>query len=252
MKLRMIARCFVLLLARVRAVTGARAEDQRLTRAAWRRPALPVTAPTAAASAACPRVSPGQNKSYLLQQMKDFKAGKRPATIMHQHAKGYTDEQLELIAAYFASVKPDRRTGSARRLLGGDHDTHQTRIHQVDVRHRAVRAAIAGCATTGAGGGAGRVVVIGAGYGGATAAKYIRMWAPDIDVTRGRARHRVHLLPDQQPGAGRQRHDARHHHGLRRPARTTACSWCATRRSAIDAAKREVRLAAARRSATTG
>ena len=48
----------------------------------------------------------GQNKDYLLQQLKDFKAGKRPATIMHQHAKGYTDEQLERIAAYFASVKP--------------------------------------------------------------------------------------------------------------------------------------------------
>ena len=30
---------------------------------------------------------------------------------------------------------------------------------------------------------AGRVVVIGAGYAGATAAKYIRLWAPDIDVT---------------------------------------------------------------------
>ncbi len=42
--------------------------------------------------------------------------------------------------------------------------------------------AVAGCATTG-GGGAGRVVVIGAGYGGATAARYIKMWAPDIDVT---------------------------------------------------------------------
>ena len=47
----------------------------------------------------------GQNRSYLLQQMKDFKAGKRPATIMHQQAKGYTDEQLELMAAYFSSVK---------------------------------------------------------------------------------------------------------------------------------------------------
>jgi len=41
--------------------------------------------------------------------------------------------------------------------------------------------ALAGCATTG--GSAGRVVVIGAGYGGATAAKYIRRWAPDIAVT---------------------------------------------------------------------
>ncbi|MBI2226022.1 MAG: FAD-dependent oxidoreductase [Betaproteobacteria bacterium] len=42
-------------------------------------------------------------------------------------------------------------------------------------------AAVGGCATTG--GGAGRVVVIGASYGGATAAKYVRMWAPDIEVT---------------------------------------------------------------------
>ena len=42
--------------------------------------------------------------------------------------------------------------------------------------------AVAGCATT-ADGSAGRVVVIGAGYGGATAAKYVKMWAPDIAVT---------------------------------------------------------------------
>jgi len=47
----------------------------------------------------------GQNKDYLLQQMKDFKAGKRPATIMHQQAKGYTDQELEAIAGYFAGVK---------------------------------------------------------------------------------------------------------------------------------------------------
>jgi sulfide dehydrogenase cytochrome subunit len=47
----------------------------------------------------------GQDRNYLLQAMKDFKEGKRPATIMHQHAKGYTDEQLELIATYFAGVK---------------------------------------------------------------------------------------------------------------------------------------------------
>ena len=47
----------------------------------------------------------GQDKNYLLQAMKDFKAGKRPATLMHQQAKGYTDEQLEAIAGYFAGVK---------------------------------------------------------------------------------------------------------------------------------------------------
>jgi sulfide dehydrogenase cytochrome subunit len=38
--------------------------------------------------------------------MKDFQSGKRPATIMHQQAKGYTDQQLQLIAAYLAAQKP--------------------------------------------------------------------------------------------------------------------------------------------------
>jgi len=48
----------------------------------------------------------GQSRDYMLQQQNEFKAGKRPATIMHQHAKGYTDEQLALIAGYFASIRP--------------------------------------------------------------------------------------------------------------------------------------------------
>jgi len=47
----------------------------------------------------------------------------------------------------------------------------------------AALAGTAGCATTGTGGGAGRVVVVGGGYGGATAAKYLRKWSPDIEVT---------------------------------------------------------------------
>jgi sulfite dehydrogenase len=43
--------------------------------------------------------------------------------------------------------------------------------------------ALVGCAGTGDGPTVGRVVVIGAGYSGATAAKYIRKWSPDIEVT---------------------------------------------------------------------
>ena len=43
-------------------------------------------------------------------------------------------------------------------------------------------ATFAGCAGSG-GPIAGRVVVIGGGYAGATAAKYVRLWAPDIEVT---------------------------------------------------------------------
>lgn len=41
---------------------------------------------------------------------------------------------------------------------------------------------VAGCATS-ASRPAARVVVVGGGFGGATAAKYIRLWAPDIEVT---------------------------------------------------------------------
>jgi sulfide dehydrogenase [flavocytochrome c] flavoprotein subunit len=41
---------------------------------------------------------------------------------------------------------------------------------------------LAGCAGVGAGTPKGRVVVVGGGYGGATAAKYLRLWDPSIEV----------------------------------------------------------------------
>ena len=47
----------------------------------------------------------GMEKAKLLQKLKDFKSGAKPATIMHQISKGYTDEQLDLIAAYYAAQK---------------------------------------------------------------------------------------------------------------------------------------------------
>ena len=37
--------------------------------------------------------------------MQEFKAGKRPATIMHQLAKGYSEEDIARIAAFFAAQK---------------------------------------------------------------------------------------------------------------------------------------------------
>ena len=47
----------------------------------------------------------GQSKDELVRKMQDYKAGRLPATLMHQLAKGYTDEQIEAIAAYFAAQK---------------------------------------------------------------------------------------------------------------------------------------------------
>ena len=47
----------------------------------------------------------GRSREDIASTMKAFKAGTRPATIMHQLARGYTDEQIDAIAAYFAAVK---------------------------------------------------------------------------------------------------------------------------------------------------
>jgi cytochrome c553 len=47
----------------------------------------------------------GQSKERLVNTLREFRDGKRPATVMHQLAKGYTDGQLELVAAYFAAQK---------------------------------------------------------------------------------------------------------------------------------------------------
>lgn len=40
------------------------------------------------------------------QAMREYRDGKRKATIMHQLAKGYTDEQITAMANYFAMQKP--------------------------------------------------------------------------------------------------------------------------------------------------
>ena len=45
----------------------------------------------------------GLSAEKILAQWADFKSGNQPATIMHQISKGYTDEQIKLIAAFFAA-----------------------------------------------------------------------------------------------------------------------------------------------------
>jgi len=50
----------------------------------------------------------GANRADLVRKMQDFKAGRTPATVMHQLAKGYTDEQIALAADWFAAQKPAR------------------------------------------------------------------------------------------------------------------------------------------------
>jgi cytochrome c553 len=47
----------------------------------------------------------GRDRSELARLMQEFRAGKREATVMHQIAKGYTDEQIEAIATYLSAQR---------------------------------------------------------------------------------------------------------------------------------------------------
>lgn len=44
----------------------------------------------------------GQPREQLLERMRGFRDGTRPSTVMHQVAKGFSEAQLERLAAYFA------------------------------------------------------------------------------------------------------------------------------------------------------
>jgi len=46
----------------------------------------------------------GRKEDELLKLLADFRSGAQPATIMHQIAKGYTEEQLKLVVKHFAAL----------------------------------------------------------------------------------------------------------------------------------------------------
>ena len=45
----------------------------------------------------------GVSAEKIVAMMADYKNGNQPATIMHQIAKGYSDDQIRLIAGHFAA-----------------------------------------------------------------------------------------------------------------------------------------------------
>jgi cytochrome subunit of sulfide dehydrogenase len=47
----------------------------------------------------------GLPQDHIATQMRAFRDGKRPASVMHQIAKGYTDAEIEALAAWFAAQK---------------------------------------------------------------------------------------------------------------------------------------------------
>jgi cytochrome c553 len=47
----------------------------------------------------------GLKQDFILTQLMAFRSGQRAATIMHQITRGYSQEQLEALAVYFAAQK---------------------------------------------------------------------------------------------------------------------------------------------------
>ena len=45
----------------------------------------------------------GKSPEFIKSALLDFRAGKRPGTVMNRHASGYTDEEIDLIAEFFAA-----------------------------------------------------------------------------------------------------------------------------------------------------
>jgi len=50
----------------------------------------------------------GYSKASFIEKMAGYKSGKVEATIMHQLSKGYSDEQIEKLADYFAALPKEK------------------------------------------------------------------------------------------------------------------------------------------------
>jgi cytochrome c553 len=47
----------------------------------------------------------GMPRDHIEGQLRAFRAGTKPATVMHQLSKGYTDQQIAALAAWFSAQK---------------------------------------------------------------------------------------------------------------------------------------------------
>jgi len=47
----------------------------------------------------------GMAKQDLIRKLGEFRSGAKPATVMHQISKGYTDAEIQRIAEYFSAQK---------------------------------------------------------------------------------------------------------------------------------------------------
>ena len=59
---------------------------------------------SAKVSSPVPRLS-GLDRAGIVRAMQAFRSGQRPATVMDRVAKGFTDDEIQAIAAWYASQR---------------------------------------------------------------------------------------------------------------------------------------------------
>lgn len=47
----------------------------------------------------------GMSRPDMVRKLGEFKSGAKPATVMHQISKGYSDKEIALLAEFFATQK---------------------------------------------------------------------------------------------------------------------------------------------------
>ena len=63
----------------------------------------------------------GTNATDFISKMQAFKSGQRPATVMHHHAKGLTNQEIEALATYFSQLTSREVTVLKPQSLLTDH-----------------------------------------------------------------------------------------------------------------------------------
>ena len=97
----------------------------------------------------------GQGEAYLVKQLVDFKSGKRKGTVMGGMAAGLNDQQMEDLAAYFASKTVKVGSGDKDQVKLGE------KLYRGGDKENGVSACIACHAPTGAGNAAAKFPAVG-------------------------------------------------------------------------------------------
>jgi cytochrome c553 len=63
-----------------------------------------------------------KDKTDFITKMHGFKDGSRQSTVMHHHARGLTDAEINQLADFFSEQKPSNATPLAPQALKADHD----------------------------------------------------------------------------------------------------------------------------------